>query len=457
MQLRIGAFFASLLLAGCGVDIGGGSQFAGQRCFQDSDCAGGLSCVERVCTPTFGGGPLDPDAGNNTPNNVSNNENNQPPNNVDNNRPDPVDMGPDPRPCAPGERRCLSEGIAQICFEDGSIREEECAPDEFCEDGFCLDASPECRDNDRDGYGRGCRRGEDCNDRDPLINPGMPEFCGNRLDDNCDGAIDERCPPDGCCPNGCAPNEFCTDACVCQPFDQTVCQFQNQPCVNEGEFFNGYFCVAFTPGQEPRCWGICQINADDPDATCPDPTSVCAFDSGDGQNGICASTCDADAAGQRACDQGLGCLQIETLTSDDGICVPTNEDNQVGDFCDPDNIFDCADGLVCIQGFGGRGRCREACRPFANGGMGTDCDQGHCLPFSEGFGVCFPDNMSTEGENCGPQFTACNADAVGCYDAGGSQQCLRLCRLSQGNDDCADPNQGCNQIDMNQTEIGVCF
>jgi len=44
-------------------------------------------------------------------------------------------------------------------------------------------------DQDVDGF-RWC---EDCRDSDPSVHPGTAEICGNSVDDNCNGAIDEGC------------------------------------------------------------------------------------------------------------------------------------------------------------------------------------------------------------------------------------------------------------------------
>jgi len=51
-----------------------------------------------------------------------------------------------------------------------------------------------CIDNDGDGYGLNCPLGPDCNDFNPNVNPGMDEICGNMIDDNCNGFVDEGCP-----------------------------------------------------------------------------------------------------------------------------------------------------------------------------------------------------------------------------------------------------------------------
>jgi len=50
--------------------------------------------------------------------------------------------------------------------------------------------APACKDADGDGYGIGCRAGNDCNDSDASIHPGSAESCNFR-DDDCNGRVDD--------------------------------------------------------------------------------------------------------------------------------------------------------------------------------------------------------------------------------------------------------------------------
>ncbi|MBN1946696.1 MAG: hypothetical protein JW797_13560 [Bradymonadales bacterium] len=58
-----------------------------------------------------------------------------------------------------------------------------------------VDPEPGCTDRDGDGRGQGCSLGFDCNDHNPLMYEGAEEIC-DRLDNNCNGVVDEGCPCD---------------------------------------------------------------------------------------------------------------------------------------------------------------------------------------------------------------------------------------------------------------------
>jgi formylglycine-generating enzyme required for sulfatase activity len=47
-----------------------------------------------------------------------------------------------------------------------------------------------CEDRDGDGFGRGCLRGDDCNDLDAAVHPGQLELCNFR-DDDCNAQVDD--------------------------------------------------------------------------------------------------------------------------------------------------------------------------------------------------------------------------------------------------------------------------
>ena len=79
----------------------------------------------------------------------------------------------------PGAEEICSGGVDEDC--DGLIDLND--PD-------CV----ECWDDDGDGYEDAACGGDDCNDADPTLTPGMPELC-DAIDNNCNGAVDEGCPP----------------------------------------------------------------------------------------------------------------------------------------------------------------------------------------------------------------------------------------------------------------------
>jgi Putative metal-binding motif len=79
------------------------------------------------------------------------------------------------------------------CGGNGSVSGDGGAPDP---DGVAgddavvsLPDSGICIDMDRDGF---CR-GDDCDEQNPAVNRGEAEVCGNAMDDNCDGQVDEGC------------------------------------------------------------------------------------------------------------------------------------------------------------------------------------------------------------------------------------------------------------------------
>jgi hypothetical protein len=54
-----------------------------------------------------------------------------------------------------------------------------------------------CADGDGDGFPNAACGGDDCADNNPMVYPGAPEMCGNGLDENCNGVADGpgECPP----------------------------------------------------------------------------------------------------------------------------------------------------------------------------------------------------------------------------------------------------------------------
>jgi len=112
-------------------------------------------------------------------------------------------------------------------------------------------AAPNC-DADGDGYLKNTRKcgGSDCNDSDANVNPGVLEVCGNGLDDNCSGTVDEGCGGGGdsmVCQDGPAVGVQCTsdyDCGVCVSGDSigVSCASNNDCPPNSGKGSNRGRC-----------------------------------------------------------------------------------------------------------------------------------------------------------------------------------------------------------------------
>jgi hypothetical protein len=86
-----------------------------------------------------------------------------------------------------------------------------CADGDACTIDSCDPTGPSCVHNARDADGDGdpdshCQ-GHDCDDTNPRVSSLAPEICGNGVDDNCDGQVDE----DGCTQPA---NDDCADPLV---------------------------------------------------------------------------------------------------------------------------------------------------------------------------------------------------------------------------------------------------
>jgi hypothetical protein len=68
-------------------------------------------------------------------------------------------------------------------------------PDGVSPDGVVVDTAPvDTWDPEKDGDGDGYKAKDDCDDGNPLVNPGAFEVPGDKIDNDCDGAVDNAEP-----------------------------------------------------------------------------------------------------------------------------------------------------------------------------------------------------------------------------------------------------------------------
>ncbi len=259
--------------------------------------------------------------------------------------------------------------------------------------GPALLAADPCPDADGDGYrdditDPSCDLegdpGGDCDDADGDVNPGETEFCGNDVDDDCDGDVDfglyvddfgpklPNVPDTGTCalvdPPGCTwmgdppmpPESGCCRTVShkeCNPGDDGI-PFTGDP--NEG---TGVVCVSNLPGG--------QIRMQEPEGTLG-PTDPTCFDGAD-------QDCDMHTDHQET-----GCQGPELCNGfDDDNSGMIDDGFDLGDPCSAGQGICQAMGVVVCDGFGGATCSQNPGNPIFEGpaggvrcadGLDNDCD-----------------------------------------------------------------------------------
>lgn len=316
--------------------------------------------------------------------------------------PCPLDDG---NPCTAGacqDGACVSAPTSGPC-DDG----QPCTIGDTCVAGACQPGP--LKDKDLDGHPDKACGGDDCNDGDKGVHPGVAEQCSNGADDNCDGLTDTQDEVN------CPANPVCTYHTDCYP--ERLCAWWptdglnhcSEPCGGPADCGAGQICV-HVPGS---------ANA-----------SVCRPSSTPDQGGLDAS-----------CQEGYQCLseicadyQCGTTCSGDAHCLsPAHVCHPAGDIvagfqgvCSSTTLFPqlLPDGLAC-------------------NGYSANCQSGHCDILSVNgkcAPICVTDDACNQAQQCNvvlhstkpiqetvpydAQFAAKTYDAImGCYNrsaAGGN-------------------------------------
>lgn len=248
------------------------------------------------------------------------------------------------------------------------------------------------------------------------------EICGNHIDDNCDGFVDEGCFPELLAGTPCETVEDCLNG------DLTTA---DAVCVLEKKYWKyaGGYCMRTTN-----------------EAPCPDGTK--AFDyADDGENYICALECSSASPCKR---EGYYCSN-DVL----GVCVPSckkNADCRDGSYCNDigecaktpsdlggscANDLECKDdmNMWCLTYFRD-GYCTSNC----SGNDDSLCpDKGQCVTRRSGGG-----NMDICLASCSSDSHCRDNEYYICHAKISEKEgiCFRKC---SNDGDCMDPDASCDE------------
>ncbi len=247
-------------------------------------------------------------------------------------------------------------------------------PDEICGDGidndFDGDVDEGCSGQDADGDGHTTDAG-DCDDGDANVHPGAVEVCGDMIDNNCNGIIDENCGTDADGDGVTAENGDCDD------LDPAVYPGAAEIC---GDMIDND-CDGFTDencGTDADGDGVTleDGDCDDSDATVyPGATEICGDGVDNNCNGVIDENCanvDNDGDGQSAvdgdCDDTNPTVHLGAAEICDGI------DNDCDGFVDEDCSYSDIDGDGVTVGAGDCDDFNSSIYPGATDVCGDNLD-----------------------------------------------------------------------------------
>ena len=109
--------------------------------------------------------------------------------------------------CDPSTGAITHDAEQVVCDDGNPYTVDSCDPTSGCQNRFDCTEGVDCQDADGDGVPASL----DCNDSDPSVNPFMGDFCGDGVDNNCNGEADEGCSGGTCGNAQINPGEECDD------------------------------------------------------------------------------------------------------------------------------------------------------------------------------------------------------------------------------------------------------